>query len=348
MHRRHEHGPKTAPAPPRPHGAASAGLVVYHGIQSGAQLARYGQIAEANGFDSLWVTERYFHEETFALLGYLAAVTQQVRLGIGVTNAYTRHPALLAMAAATLDRMSGGRLVLGLGASERQVIEGRMGIPYGDPRATLREAVALLRDLFAGRRVTRSAGRFRLDDVGLAILPAQERLPIYLAAIGPRALRLAGAIADGVLLNAYVPTGYVRWAVDEVRAGATEAGRDPRAVAIACMLAVRPTDDPERLRASQKERIVRLLAEPPVGELLLEKGGFDPQVLGPLRATAQQDGHSAAARLVTDAMVEAFFVVGPARRCRERIAEYRRAGVTLPLLLPRLEDYEAVAKTLRP
>ena len=322
------------------------GIVLYHGIDSGADLKEYGGIAEAAGFDSLWVTERYFHEETFSLLGFLAAATQNIKLGLGVTNPYTRNPALLAMASATLDRISGGRFLLGLGRSGASIIEDRMGIPYSNPRSTMEEAVAVIRDLLAGERVLSTAGRFRLGNIHLETKPIQEKLPIYLAAIGPKALRLAGAIADGVLLNAYTPTGYVKYAVEEVRKAAQEAGRDPRSIDIACMLVLRLTDDPESIWSGLKQRIVRLLEEPRVGEILLDKGGFDPSILGPLRASAKKDGGQTAVDLVSDEMVESFFLVGDPSRCKERIAQYREAGVNLPLLLPRLEDYGKVAQLL--
>jgi 5,10-methylenetetrahydromethanopterin reductase len=325
---------------------ARLGMVLYHGIDSGPQLADYARLAEAAGFESLWVTERYFHEETFSLLGFLAAVTRTLKLGVGVTNPYTRHPALLAMASATLDRLCGGRFVLGLGRSEREVIQGRMGIPYGQPRTTLAAAVSLLRELLAGERLHSTAGPSHLSDVRLAIRPVQHRLPIYLAAIGPRALQLAGALADGVLLNAYTPTGYVRYAVQEVRQAAQAAGRDPAEVTIACMLVVRLTDDLDRLRPSLKQRLVRLLAEPYIGEILLDKGGFDQAMLGPLRAAAQQ-GSADAVSLVSDAMVEAFYLAGTQAQCTTRLAEYRAAGVDVPLLLPRLEDYAPVVEAFR-
>lgn len=325
---------------------ARLGIVLYHGIEGGPELKEYGRIAEAAGFESLWVTERYFHEETFSLLGFLAAVTQNIKLGLGVANPYTRHPALLAMASATLDRLCNGRFLLGLGRSDKLVIQGRMGLPYTSPRSTLEEAVTIIRDLLSGGKALSTKGQFQLRDAGLAVQPIQERLPIYLAAIGPKALRLAGAIADGVLLNAYTPPGYVKYAVAEVRKAAREAGRDPHSVDIACMLVVRLTDAPERLWPGLKQRLVRLLAEPRVGEVLLEKGGFDPAILGPLRASAEENGGEAVADLVTDEMVESFYLVGPAVRCKERIAEYRRAGVDLPLLLPRLEDYAIVAESL--
>ena len=325
------------------------GIVLHHGIESGADLAEYGRLAEAAGLESLWVTERYFHEETFSLLGYLSAVTSRLKLAVGVVNPFTRSPAVVAMASATLDRLCGGRFMLGLGRSERPVIAGRIGINYRRSRATLRETVELVRALLAGETVSARVGDAVLADVRLAIKPVQGKLPIYLAAIGPKGLRLAGAVADGVLLNAYASLGYVRYAVQEVRTAAAEAGRDPRAVDIACMLVVRVTDgDRAGLMPGLKQRIVRLLAEPHVGEMLLEKGGFDPGILAPLRSSLAKEGPQGLTHLISDEIVEAFYVLGPPERCRSRIAEYRRAGVDRPLLLPRLADFRRVAETLAP
>ncbi len=324
------------------------GLVLYHGIDSGAELARYARLAERAGYESLWVTERYFHEEICSLLGYLGATTDRLKLGVGVANPYTRNPALLAMASATLDRLTGGRFVLGLGRSERAVVQDKMGIPYGDAPAAMRGCVSLVRRLLAGERVSDTAGPFRLSGAKLATTPVQSRLPIYLAAIGRKGLRLAGAIADGVLLNAYVPPAYVRYAVAEIRAAAQEAGRDPNAVDVACMMVVRPTDDPQALMPGLKKRLVRLLDEAYVGEILLDKGGFDPSILDPLRDSYAEDGGTAAVELIGDDMVEAFYLLGPDDVCRRRVAEYRQAGVDLPLLLPRLEDFARTADAFRP
>ena len=325
---------------------ARTGIVLYHGIDSGADLESYGNMAEAAAYHSLWVTERYFHEETFTLLGFLAAVTSNIKLGLGVANPYTRHPGLLAMAAATLDRISGGRLLLGLGRSDRSVIQDRLGIPYGGARSTLEEAVGIVRGLLAGETLTSSGGHFGLRHVHLETRPVQAHVPLYLAAIGPRALRLAGALADGVILNAYTPAAYAKYAAGEVRQAAIEAGRDPDSVDIACMLVVRLTDNPERIWGDLKRRIVRLLAEAHVGEILLEKGGFDSGILERLRRSVKTDGGEEAVSLITDEMVDSFYVVGPAEHCGARVAEYRQAGVDLPLLLPRLEDFANVAESL--
>lgn len=323
------------------------GMVLYHGIESGVALESYAHAAETAGYESLWVTERYFHEETFTLLGFLAAVTQGMKLGVGVTNPYTRHPALLAMASATLDRVSGGRFILGMGRSEPFIIRDRLGLDYRQPRAMLAEAVGSIRHLLGGNRADTTGEQVTMRDTRLAILPVQQPMPIYLAALGPHALRLAGAIADGVILNAYVPTGYVRYAVREIREAARQAGRDPEAIDITCMLVVRLTPDAGAFIPGLKRRLVRLLAEPHVGEILLAQGGFDAGILKPLRAAASHTD-AAVVELISDDMVEAFYLIGDAATCRARIAEYRAAGVDAPLLLPRLEDYLQVADALRP
>ncbi len=323
------------------------GLVLYHGIESGPELKQYGRIAEDAGYESLWVTERYFHEEIFSLLGYLGAATERIKLGVGVTNPYTRNPALLAMATATLDRITGGRFLLGLGRSERSVIQGKMGMSYGNSQAAMKAAVSLVKRLLSGERVTDSEGPFTLRNARLATTPIQQNLPIYLAAIGKKGLRLAGAIADGVLLNAYVPPSYVKYAVEEIHSAAQEAGRDPESIDIACMLVVRMTDDSHSMLPTLKKRIVRLLDEAYVGEILLGKGGFDLSILGPLRESYAKDEGKEAVGLITDEMVESFYLIGSVEKCKERIAEYRQAGVDLPLLLPRLEDYERVAEALK-
>ena len=324
------------------------GIVLYHGIDSGDELAGYALLAEDAGFDSLWVTERYFHEETFSMLGYLAARSERIKLGVGVVNPYTRNPALLGMGAATLDRLSGGRMMLGLGRSDADVIAGRMGMEYRAPLSRLRGTVAALRRMWSGERVSDEFAGVSLTNVGLAIHPVQDALPIYLAAIGPRALRLAGEVADGVLLNAYAPVEYIRWAVNEVKDAASAVGRDPGSIDIACMLIVRLTDDPDAMLPSLRGRVARLIAEPFTGEALLGQGGFDTSILPPVRELIAAGDESGAARYVTDELAEACYLLGDAARCRERIREYTDAGVDTPLLLPRLEAFRQTAESLAP
>ncbi len=319
------------------------GLVVYHGIESGAQLAGYARAAEDAGFDSLWVTERYFHEETFSMLGHMAASTSRLDLGVGVVNPFTRDPALLAMAAATVDRLSGGRMILGLGRSERRIIEDRLGIPHGGSMERLERTVRTVRSLLAGQEVRVEGGS---EPIRLAGPPLGMPPRIYLAAIGPKALDLAGSVGDGVILNAYSPVGYVKWAARRVRDAAERAGRDADEVEIACMLVLRLTDDPAPLMPSLRRRVARLLAEPGMGPLLLGRAGLDDGVAERVRAVDPAGESDRAAAEVPDELVERLYVIGDAERCAGRIDEYRRAGVTSPLILPRLGDLGRACRTL--
>ena len=252
------------------------------------------------------------------------------------------------MGAATLDRLSGGRMTLGLGRSDAEVIVGRMGMEYRAPLSRLRDTVGALRRMWSGESVSAESSGVNLTNVGLAIHPVQDALPIYLAAIGPRALRLAGEVADGVLLNAYAPVEYIRWAVNEVRDAASSAGRDPGSIDIACMLIVRLTNDPEAMLPSLRERVARLIAEPFVGEVLLGQGGFDISILSRVRELVAAGDESGAARYVSDDLAEACYLLGDASRCRQRMREYTDAGVDTPLLLPRLEAFRQTAEFLAP
>ncbi len=321
------------------------GLVLYHGIDSGAELAGYARAAEQAGFDSIWVTERYFHEETFSLLGHLAASTDRMALGVGVVNPFTRHPALLAMAAATVDRLSGGRMVLGLGRSDEWLIRDRLGLSYERSLGDLERAARTVRNLLSGQAVQLGDGT---DPIRLAVPPVQRPPRIFLAAIGPRALRLAGAIADGVILNAYSPVGYVKWAVGEIRLSAERAGRDPDEVEITCMIVVRLTDDPEPLMPGLRRRIARLLAEPGMGRLLLGRAGLDSGIVDSVVALDAAGRLAEAAALIPDELVDRLYAIGSAGECLRRLNEYRRAGVTHPLVLPRLEDLGMVTRELGP
>lgn len=323
-----------------------AGMVIYHGIGGGNDLWEYGRIADDLGYDSLWVTERYLHEETSSMLGFLAAATSNVKLGVGVVNPFTRHPALLAMMAATLDRISGGRFILGMGRSDSFIIEERLGMSYSRSRTRLEEALKIVREFLQEGSASYEGRIFQQPKVSLEMRRVQERLPIYMAAIGPKALKAAGALADGVLLNAYVSPGYVKWAANVVRTSAEEAGRDPESVRIACMLVMRMTPRPDEVRAGLKQRLVRLYSEPNVGEILLETAGFDPGTAARIRELSAAGDVDGAVRLVTDGMVDSCYVIGLPEQCRERVEEYAKAGVDEPLLLPRLEDYRETAEAM--
>lgn len=290
------------------------------------------------------MTEDYYREEAFSMLGALSEATSRIKLALGVTNPYTRNPALLAMSAATTDMLSGGRFILGLGRSERHSIESEMGIPYEAPLKRLEETVKVLKRLFKGETVYNPY--LGLGAVSLRLRPRNGQLGVYLAASGPKTLRLAGKVADGVILNAYSPIGYVKYAIEEVKMGAEEAGRKGAEIDIACVLIVRKVEDVSTVMAAMRKRVASMLCEPLIGELLLEKGGFDSSYLREIRALMSRGEEDKAARWVTEELAKAMYVAGSRDECLQRIREYRGAGVSLPILLPQLSQFADVAQSL--
>src|SRR6201747_2224355 len=180
------------------------------GLTSEDQLAIV-QEAERLGYDSVWAAEAY-GSDTATVLGWLAGQTSKIRLGSGIFQMPGRSAAMTAMTAATIDQLSNGRMILGIGSSGPQVAEGWHGQRFAKQLARTREYVAIVRKALARERLEFEGETYELplpDGPGkalkLMISPVQERIPIYLAAIGPNNTKLAGAVADGWLPTFFSP-----------------------------------------------------------------------------------------------------------------------------------------------
>ena len=174
--------------------------------------------AENKGFSTAWFAEDYFLRDAITAMSFTAALTKRIKLGTGIINPYTRHPILIAETIATLSEAAGGRIFLSLGTGVGPLIE-QMGIKFRKPLTTIREAVEIIRNALTGNPVTFEGEVFNIRDVRLGYNPYLSQLgefklkrgniPIYIAAIGPKMLQLAGKIGDGVLLTAGCSPNYV-------------------------------------------------------------------------------------------------------------------------------------------
>jgi len=185
-------------------------------------LMRYAQQSEALGLDAFWYADEKFYRETYTGLAACALATSRIALGTGVTEPYTRHPALTALAIASLDELSGGRAVLGFGAG--RVGFPQMGIALERPAVRLREAMQVIRRLWAGERFTFAGEAITWNDAALQF-PARAGIPIYLAADGPHTLRLAGEVADGVIIPHCASPLILGPKLELVRQGRARSGR---------------------------------------------------------------------------------------------------------------------------
>ena len=292
--------------------------------------------AEQLGADVAFIAEDINCRDAFELCALSAVQTDRIRLATGVVNPYTRNPTSLAMAIATLDEISGGRAILGLGTSSPSLLEEQMGIPIDKPVRVMREATEVVRALLSGKRVSYHGERFRYVEAQLEVRPVQPRVPIFFAAMGPMMLRLAGRMADGVLLNVGASTDYVRWAVEQVRAGAMAAGRDPKEITIAAWLTAYVSEDYEEGIRRAREWLAAVLSIPRQGELLLQKSDLDVSILTPIRDRVSGYPHrgdraTAAAHVPRD-VAERLTLIGTPEHVAERVEEYRAAGVDMPVM----------------
>ncbi len=285
--------------------------------------------AEGLGYSDVWSAE-VGGADGIASLAAVAARTERVRLGTAIVPVFTRPPALLAMGAATLQSLSGGRFVLGLGTSSPIIVGSWMGGSFDRPLTRLREYVEVLREALSGKKVTYRGETVSLEGFRLQLDP-EVPVPIYLAALGPRACRLAGEVADGVIFFLKTPRG-VGQGLEWVAEGARAAGRDPGTIDCVIRVTAAVDEDPEVLRFVSR-RLVTTYAAVGVYNRSLALQGFEEEAraIDEAWTSGDRDGATAA---VTDEMLDELLITGSAADCRAKLASFRRAGVKTPVLLP--------------
>lgn len=283
--------------------------------------------AEADGFRSCWISEDYFNGGAMATAGALAAVTNRIELGVGVVNPYTRTPVLTAMEAAAVDAIAQGRFMLAMGSSNRRWIEEKMCIPFQKPITHVAESVEMIRTLIGTGHLDFEGQCLRAHNVELDFTPFRRDMPVYMGVRGERALGLAGEHADGVLLSIMSAAPYVAWAREQVDKGAARAGRTERVqLASYIPLFVGDREEGRRAFANTLSFYLGRSAEQP----FVQQSGALPQEIAPIAAkiAAGED----AADLITWELADRFAVIGSPEHCRERLAEYRAAGLDQPIL----------------
>jgi F420-dependent oxidoreductase-like protein len=213
-----------------------------------SQDADFVREAERIGATSAWVAETW-GQDVFTPLAYLAARTERIGLGSAVAQLGARSPAMLAMSAMSLQQLSGGRFRLGVGTSGPQVMEGWHGVSFDAPLAMTRETIQIVRAVAGGERLSHAGRVYQLPLPGSAGRALRSALtpmpvPIYVAALGPRNLKLTGELADGWIGNMFMPE-HAGVFLDPLRAGAAQGGRSLSALDLVAPVAVEFTDDAE-------------------------------------------------------------------------------------------------------
>ncbi len=281
----------------------------------------------AKGYEELWLAE-VNAAECYALAGALSQAAPGVRIGMGVLPLATRSVMIHALGAYTLSELTGGKFALGLGISSENIVRDWAGQPFDKPLTRMREALGALRRAFAGEKVQVAGETLNMKNFRL---PSKIELPMFVGALNPQMLRLAGALADGVVLN-MVPEHALKQVLGEVRRGAEEAGRDPATLEVVARLHVCVSPS-----LAQGRDVVRMAFGPYVAvggyNRFFQWIGMEEEALAVREAFARGD-RVGVAKAMSERLCDAVGVTGDEAHVRARIRAYAEQGVDVCVLNP--------------
>jgi F420-dependent oxidoreductase-like protein len=321
-----------------------------------AEQLEIAQVAEELGYDSVWAAEAY-GSDAATILAWLAAQTTKIKLGSGIFQIPARSAAMTAMTAATIDNLSGGRMLLGLGTSGPQVSEGFHGVRFGKQLQRTREYVAVVRLALERKKIEFHGETLELplpDGPGkalkLTIKPVQENIPIFLAVLGPKNVALAGEIADGWLPVFFSPehTKTLRGPLEE---GAARAGRSLDDFRICPSVNVMIGDDLESARNAMRPVLALYVGgmgsrEQNFYNRLVSTYGFE-QAAREVQNLYLEGKKTEAIFALPDELIDLVSIVGPRDKARDKIRAFRDAGVDTLIVWPVMPDQEERKKQLR-
>src|SRR5262245_52459636 len=300
------------------------------GVREAVELA---VLAEDRGFDSVLMVEGVFSNDALTTVAGIAARTSRIAVGTGIANIYVRPPVMLGLAAVAIDELSGGRLVLGLGPNNAEMIT-RAGLAWREPREALRETTEAARRVFAGEGLP-----------GLRTPQAASRkIPVHWAAMALETCEAAGCHADGLMLYLCTRERYRR-ATERMRRGAEAAKRDPADVAVSLLIPTFVHRDVAVARRAAREFLLHYAAMSHYAKTFTASG-FDVEMKAvekALAAGARGDALSA----LSDRLLDEVLLVGPPERCREQLAAFRKAGVDWATLGPQRVGDQDLASQAR-
>lgn len=275
--------------------------------------------------DSLWVPESW-GRESFATLGAISQVTRKVSLGTSIINIYSRTPAIVAMAATTLDMLSDNRTIIGLGASTAAIVENWHGLKFNRPASRMKEYIECLRLMTRGEKVKYNGEFFQINNFKILHQPQRANLPIFMAAVNKKMVSMASKLADGILL-------YLR-PLEELKRTATELKQATKGKSfeIACsFICAMSNKEPEKARARAATTLAFYIAVGEYYSKFLADNGFKIEV-EEITAEYRKAGADNAAKYVSDRMLSSLVICGSSEDCKESLSKFLSTGITLPII----------------
>lgn len=287
------------------------------------EITELAALAENLGFDRAWIIETN-DRDAFAVATEMALATDRISIGTNIVSVFTRTPSLLAMGAFTLDEISNGRFVLGIGPGGTEIVRDGHGIPFAKPLTRVSESIDIVRPLLSGERLTYEGSQFSIQQGFRLRAGARDpNMPIYISALNPKMLELSGQKADGVILS-HAPVEAVPAIRERVAAGATRTDRDPGDVEICINLPV-GVDEPEAVINLRKAVAWHLAA--PTYDWLVSHTRY-PDLVADVRSRWWAGHREEAAEMVDDEVLMTFGLGYTDEMIKSRIDAYLEAGIT--------------------
>lgn len=301
----------------------------FDGFYSMSEMVELAKLADEIGMESLWMSDHICFRDSITSATVFLAATQRIKVNPAPLSPYSRHPMMTAMALATMEEFAPGRVAATAGTANPTALA-EIGIEVTHPLKTMREYVALLRSLLSGETVNLAGSVFNINGAQMGLTPTTS-IPLYMTAVKPRMLRLAGEISDGVLLSAGCAPDYITQCVDEIAQGRA-LSRLPKKVDVAGFIAASISDDAHEAIDATKTFLAYIFRNQHHEENLRLGGGrVDQEQLADRIARREWEQ---AKRLISDEVVHAHSISGTQEDCRRRLGEFVKGGLDLPLLMP--------------
>lgn len=311
----------------------------FYSIQEMIELAR---LADGSGMESIWMSDHLCFRDSLTSSMALLAATKTIKVAPAPMSPYSRHPIISAMAVATLDEFAPSRVVASPGTGNAAALK-EAGIESSRPLKTMREYVDILRRFLGGETVTFKGEIFEINGAKMGFVPNRP-IPMYVTAVRPRMLRLAGEIGDGVLLSAGCAPAYIERCVGEIRKGAETSGRSAAEIDIAGFVTASVGENAREAIDANKMFLAYIFRNVHHAENIRLGGGtVDQEALS--AAVAKRDWE-AAKKLVGDEVVRAHSIAGAPAECRKQLEAFIEGGLDLPVLLP-MGTQEARKRVIR-
>lgn len=308
-----------------------------------AEIANHASRADELGFDSFWMHEHSFGRDAISYLSAVARTTGKMKIGVACLSPYVRHPVLLAMTAATLQEASSGRAILGLGTGFPMRLD-LLGIKHDKPIGAIKESIAICRGIWSGNVLNYSGSVFSVKGVK-SLLGTSQNIPIYIAGWKKQMLALTGKYADGYVAKGGESTESIEQIVAMIRMFAENSNRKLSQIDVSAYLLtlVERSKDAAVERAKKDPFVIYMLSVQ--DDYLYQGTGIDPARKKPIAENYFKGNLSEASSHITREMIESFTLVGTRDDVSNRVFEYKKAGLNLPILQPistRPEDVNTV------